>query len=163
MKPLHIAISVIIVLIIIIIVLLHKYSSQWDNYLEGMWKSTDEFAELASIDEAWLYLGDKISPCTRLGYLVMYGDGQLIFNKKFKLKTYSSLGYLNPIKRKVKLEFEEEEDYIPPNLNMELDIIAGKLILEKDGEIYLSVMKNNEDSEYGKYLNSGDDMNSSDD
>ena len=149
----HLLYGAIVILVIIIIVMYFMHSSTWDKYMEGMWKSTDEFAEQSDIDVAWLYLGDKNSYHTRLGYLIMYGDDEVIFNKKFKMKIYPGISLINPITRKIDLIFDEPDDNIPEKLTMCIDLIEGKMILYDNEQVYLSVIKNNEDSEYGKNLN----------
>lgn len=150
MMNIRILYGVIAVLLIIVIVFYMMYGSVWDKYMEGMWKSTEEFAQQASIDVAWMYLGDKSAHNVRKGYLIMYGDGEIIFNKKFKLVMRPGLGTITPVVRSVKLVFDEPDENIPENLTMNLDLIDGKLILCDGDDIYLSVIKNNEDSEYGK-------------
>lgn len=149
----YILYGVIAVLLLVLIVFYFLYSNTWDTYMEGMWKSTDEFAEESDIDVAWLYLGDKESYHTRLGYLIMYGDDEVIFNKKFHMKVYPGISRFTPITRSIELVFDEPDDNIPKDLKMCLDIVEGKLVLYDDeGQIYLSALKNNEDSEYGKSI-----------
>lgn len=149
----HLLYGIIVVLVIVIIFMYFMISLTWDKYMEGMWKSTDEFAEQSDIDVAWLYLGDKSSYHTRLGYLIMYGDEEVIFNKKFKMKIYPGINISNTITRKIDLVFDEPDENIPEKLTMSIDLIDGKMILYDNEQVYLSVIKNNEDSEYGKNLN----------
>ena len=115
--------GIIVILIVVIVGISVMHSYTWDNYMEGMWKSTDEFAEKADIDVAWLYLGDKAAHHTRLGYLIMYADNEVIFNKKFRLKIYPGLSMFSPITRNIELIFDEPDDNIPQNLQMCLDIL----------------------------------------
>ena len=154
--------NVIIGVIIFIVFLLcwmlsSSYYGMYDDMINGMWKADPEWAEQADIDGMLLFIGPTetsgVLSETRNGYLIMHADDQIIASKKvtFNISTGISILPKTTVTYGVNIvdldEPEDEDlpeaDYIPwteimpHNLEMELGVSNGKLILngnDEDGE-----------------------------
>jgi hypothetical protein len=140
---------IVFILFLVCWMLSSSYYSMYDDMISGMWKADPDWAEQADIDGMLLFIGPSegsgILSETRKGYLIMHADDQIIASKKIDVNISTGISILPKTTvtysmHVTDLSEPEEEgmleadhipwtDIMPYDLEMELGVSSGKLIL----------------------------------
>lgn len=157
MENLHIAILAIVVLVLIFLYWISSsYYAMYDDMLSGMWRADPDWAMQADLDGMLLYIGNAEGWWgeSRKGYLIMHANDQIIAAKQLELnvstglhivpkKTLTYWVTLTDLGESEGLLPDEGdssnvplEDIMPSELQMEIGVSSGRLILygDEDGE-----------------------------
>ena len=138
----------------------------YDDMISGMWKADPEWAAQADIDGMLLFIGPSegfgVLSENRRGYLIMYANDQIIASKKLELTIHTGLTILPKTTVNYNIyvtdmsepkdgdlpdadndNFIPWTDIMPHDLEMELGVSSGKLILNGTDE-------NGDKTEYAK-------------
>lgn len=140
---------IIIVLIILLIYRIHIENKHINEFLEGVWLSSEEFNKKAEIDNMVLYIGPPSE--IRNIYLIMYKD-DIVIDKKMKIKISLDYNFYLTTKfdGKIKLIDEDITDIMPDKQNCIIDIINGSMIWKKNDTTYGEFLKDNHGTKIGK-------------
>src|SRR5271170_5610364 len=75
-----------IIIFIVILLLYNSYQNHklYNDFIEGLYISNDEFCNKADIDGMLIYIGNGNQH--RKAYIIMYKDNAIIMNKKINIK-----------------------------------------------------------------------------
>lgn len=110
----------------------------YEDYLEGMWRGDDAFCEESGVSSMLLYIGKarvKKGKTVRDGYLIINNN---VTNQMITI-TYSpaSTGFCRLGRYTVSANIEYTEDEVmPKNVSMRVDMKTGGLKIYNDGKIY---------------------------
>jgi hypothetical protein len=99
-KKYSLQIAVVLAVFVILILVINVYIRQqiYNSFIRGHWVANEEFCKKSDLDGMLLQIGPSSGWWEeRLGYLIMYGGGSIIINKRFNISIRGSiLDYLNP-------------------------------------------------------------------
>lgn len=147
-----------IIIVLILVYNIYINNKIFNDFLEGLWESTETFCNDSKIDGMLLYIGPVLSHfwVKRKAYLIMYANDVVIINKKFNI---SNMLMLNPIisdtvyltfrlsDDKETLEVDDPslvsiETIMPLTQDIEIDISKGRMVWKNDDTIYGEFIKN---------------------
>lgn len=146
MKREWILIAVIILLSAVILYCGYLYLNYQNKFITGLWSESEDFASRAGIDGMFLYIGEPegINPLVQSyrAYLIMHTDGKVIADYKFML----TISFMRGVKVEPLPEAGETQDNInkilPRHMNMNLELVQGKLTWSDSETIYAELYKN---------------------
>ena len=129
--------KILIIAVVCVVAMYYLTTLDQTDFLDGYWESSLAFCQKSDIKNAQIYFHDTSA------YIIIEGKQELIINKCVDFTTRRCLKSFIGDDDIYTIQFSEDVEPLPQELELRVNVNCGLLGLFKDGTLYLELFKNN--------------------